>query len=156
MPSGLSNGTNARALDPILQVSLSSSRSLTPYVGGAIGLVLSLDLGGTLCRILFWPRSQERFWSSCHHLLNHGITHAIVFLCWWNCCGDDDVPPDAWSPSRYFLFSKMEYNHVMTKFPNSGLQTNIVNSAHICRFGGNLRLKWSAWLMSGQLNLAIT
>ena len=143
MPSGLSNGTNARALDPILQVSLSSSRSLAPYVGGAIGLVFSLHLGGTHCRIWFWPRSQERFWSPCHHLLSDGLTHAIVFLCWWNYCGDDDVLPDAWSPSRYF-FSKMEYNHVMTKSPNSGLQANIMKSAHICRFGGNLRSKWSA------------
>ena len=78
-PSGLSNGPNARALDPILQVSLSSSRCLTPFVGGAIGLVFSLHLGGTHCRIWFWPRSQERFWSSCHHLLSDGITHAIVF-----------------------------------------------------------------------------
>ena len=44
----------------------------------------------------------------------------------------------------------------MTKFPNFGLQANIVKSAHICRFEENLRSKWSAWLMSGQLNLAIT
>ena len=33
MPSGLRNGTNARALVPILQVSTSSSRSLATYVG---------------------------------------------------------------------------------------------------------------------------
>ena len=63
MPSGLRNGTNARALVPILQVSLSSSRSLATCVGGAIGLVFSLDLEGTVCRILFCPRPQERFCS---------------------------------------------------------------------------------------------
>ena len=44
----------------------------------------------------------------------------------------------------------------MTKFPNFGLQANIMKSAHICRFEENLRPKWFAWLMSGQLHLAIT
>ena len=39
MPSGLSDSANARALVPILQVSLSSSCSLTPYVGIPAGYI---------------------------------------------------------------------------------------------------------------------
>lgn len=54
------------------------------------------------------------------------------------------------------FFSNMEYNHVVTKFPNFSLQANIVKSAHICRFESNLGSEVVRVLMSGQLNLAIT
>ena len=36
------------------------------------------------------------------------------------------------------FFSNMEYNHEVTKFPNFGLQANIVKSANICRLESNL------------------
>ena len=84
MPSGLSNGANARALVSILQVSLSSSRSLTLYVGASTGLVFSLVRRDCMSNLVL-ATSPERFWTSrgyvsaCRHLLNDGITHAIVF-----------------------------------------------------------------------------
>ena len=34
----------------------------------------------------------------------------------------------------YRFFGRVEHNHVMTKFPNVGLQANTVKNARICRF----------------------
>ena len=154
MPSGLSNGTNARRLAPILRVSLSSSRSLTPYVGGAIGLVFSLDLGGDTLSDL-GPRSQDGF-EVLAITCSTTASRTQLFLVLVELLRRRRCTTRCLVSIQIFLFSKMEYNTTKTKFPNSGLQANIVKSAHICRFGGNLRSKSSAWLMSGQLNLAIT
>ena len=73
---------------PVLQHSMWIAKSRTDFDRGSeLFSLFSVDLEGTVCRIWFWPRSQERisrgYVSGCRHLLNDGITRAIVeHHCW--------------------------------------------------------------------------